>query len=319
MAVAKKSDSLPVSFHGEGGTLFGIHLVNLFLTILTLGIYHFWAKVKLRNYLWGQFEIAGDRFAFHGTALEILKGWLKAAAIFGVPYLLLRMIPEWMGLGVAAQVAGALLATVLLLIFIPIAMVGSRKYRLSRSSWRGIRFSFRGKVREFAGIFFKSMLFMALTLGFYSPYWTAARQRFMQRNSYFGGKKFGYDGKGEDLFGSYAIAVLLCLPTLFFSLIWYEVKSGVYNWSHTTLGKARFRSTVTFGSMLGMAFTNILLVLFTLGFGASWAEARYYRFVAENLFLDGDAELDDVEQDAKASEATGEEMADFLDMDFDLG
>ena len=54
-------------FHGTGGTLFGIHVVNTLLTLVTLGFYYFWAKTRLRRYLFSHTEIEGDRFAYHGT------------------------------------------------------------------------------------------------------------------------------------------------------------------------------------------------------------------------------------------------------------
>ena len=75
------------TFHGTGGTLFGIHLVNTLLTIVTLGFYYFWAKTRLRRYLFGQSEIEGDRYAYHGTGPELLLGTIKAVLVFGVPIL----------------------------------------------------------------------------------------------------------------------------------------------------------------------------------------------------------------------------------------
>lgn len=70
-------------FYGAGGTLFGIHVVNVLLTLLTLGVYHFWARARVRRYLWGQTELLGDRFAYHGTGPEVARGWLRALLIFG--------------------------------------------------------------------------------------------------------------------------------------------------------------------------------------------------------------------------------------------
>src|SRR5574341_778908 len=71
------------SFRGEGGTLFGIHIVNVLFTLATLGWYYFWAKTRTRRFLFSQSEFAGDRFAYHGTGKEILIGTLKAVVIFG--------------------------------------------------------------------------------------------------------------------------------------------------------------------------------------------------------------------------------------------
>ena len=82
------------TFHGNGGTLFGIHVVNVLLTLVTFGVYYFWAKTRIRGYLSGQTEIEGDRFAYHGTARELLLGTIKAVLVFGVPILFLNMIRD---------------------------------------------------------------------------------------------------------------------------------------------------------------------------------------------------------------------------------
>jgi len=74
------------SFQGNGGTLFGIQIVNLLLIIITLGIYYFWAKARVRSYTWSQADFNGDRFAYSGTGKEVLIGWIKAAVIFGIPF-----------------------------------------------------------------------------------------------------------------------------------------------------------------------------------------------------------------------------------------
>ena len=62
--------------HGEVFDLFGIYMVNLLLTIVTLGIYRFWAKTRIRRYLWSHTEFLGDRFEYTGTGKELLIGFL---------------------------------------------------------------------------------------------------------------------------------------------------------------------------------------------------------------------------------------------------
>jgi uncharacterized membrane protein YjgN (DUF898 family) len=317
--ISGSENKLPFSFHGQGGTLFGIHIRNLFLTVLTLGIYSFWAKVKLRKYLWGQFEVAGDRFAYHGSAMEILKGWLKAMAVFIIPYIVLSGLPDWLGLGTAVKLACVLGAFALLMFFIPFAIVGTRRYRLSRTSWRNIRFSFKGSVKECFVVYALGFLCVALTLGFYGPYFEMKLKEFMVGKSRLGNRNFKFDGKGGDLIGSFALALVLAIPTLLISLLWYRVKVMRYSWDHTSLGDARFSSTFSLGGMLKLSLGNVLLVLFTLGFGYSWAEARYFRFLADNLSLEKTAELDSISQEAVDSTATAEELGSFLELDFDLG
>jgi hypothetical protein len=73
-------------FHGSGGSLFGVHVVNALLTLVTLGMYYFWAKVRVRCYLFSQTEFAGDRFSYHGSARELMNGAMKATLVFGAPY-----------------------------------------------------------------------------------------------------------------------------------------------------------------------------------------------------------------------------------------
>src|SRR4051794_32808959 len=73
----------PIEFMGDGATLFGMHLLYLAMTAVTLGIYHFWSKVKVRQYVYSMTRFEGDRFAYHGLGQELLVGWLKVAGIFG--------------------------------------------------------------------------------------------------------------------------------------------------------------------------------------------------------------------------------------------
>ena len=140
-------------FHGSGGSLFGIYVVNVLFTLVTLGVYYFWAKVRVRKYVLSQSEIEGDRFAYHGTGRELLIGFLKAMLFFVVPVIVLAVVRDVLDVWIGLKVLAGLLGYLLLVVFIPLATVGARRYRLSRSSWRGIRFSCRGRARDFVRIF----------------------------------------------------------------------------------------------------------------------------------------------------------------------
>ena len=67
-----------IKFHGRGGEFFGIWIVNLLLSVVTLGIYSAWAKVRTKKYFYGNTELAGDRFDYHGQPIQILKGRIVA-------------------------------------------------------------------------------------------------------------------------------------------------------------------------------------------------------------------------------------------------
>jgi len=307
-----------LSFQGQGGTLFGIQIVNLLLTIVTLGIYYFWAKTKVRAYIWGQTDFDGDRFGYTGTGKEVLLGWIKAMLIFGLPLYLLKNLPILLGAPKYLIVLGSLASLMLIMLFIPVATVGSRRYRLSRTSLRGIRFSFRGRWFEYARVFVPCAFLLIITLGLYMPYFEMRSQKFLLGKSFFGNRNFSFDGEGCDLLGLYVAATLLALPTLFLSLLWYQCKKTNYVWSHVSFGDARFTSTLTFGGLFKLYFVNILIVVFSLGFGAPWARVRKLRYFTSNLSLEGRLDLDNIVQEAQQSTAVGEEIGDFLAMDFDL-
>ena len=200
---------LTVGFHGTGGGLFKIMLINWILTVLTLGIYYFWGKTKVRRYLWEQSSFAGDRFYYHGTGGELLKG----AVIFGLIVGLLNA-----GAYAAGQVWGPIIelyikfgTSYIILFLLPIIMVGAMRYRLSRTAWRGIRFSFRGKRKSALWLYIKGYILTFLTLGLYWPFFTVRKQKFWKSNGYFGNQAFQYNGEGRDILKAYLLLIVSTL------------------------------------------------------------------------------------------------------------
>lgn len=309
-----------LTFHGTGGSLFGIQIVNMFLTILTLGIYYFWGKSRVRSYLLSQTEFAGDRFAYHGTGKELLIGFLKAMVLF-VPIIALYLAPEFVEVTEVVKIVTILFVYGMMAMLIPLAMVGARRYRMSRTSWRGIRFSFRGGGMDFVKLFAKCSFLSMITGGLYYPYYETRKHAFMVSHSYFGNQKFHFDGHGRDLFGSYMLAMLLALPTLGLYWFWFQAKKHRYFWDNTTIDYARFRSTVTGGALLWLWVGNILLLVVTLGLAWPWVVVRNAQFTARYLTLEGSVDLTAIQQQAQVASPTGEGLASFLDLDsgFDFG
>ncbi len=312
-------DPRRLSFYGSGGTLFGIYLLNTLLTLFTLGIYSFWGKTKVRSYLWSQVELEGDCLVYHGTGKELMSGFSKAMLVFGIPLTILNMLPNFLEPKEMLEIGSQVLTYIIVMLFIPVALVGARRYRLSRTSWRGIRFSFRGKTGDFMKIFLGGGLLTVLSLGFYYPFFAVRRQEFMMENSYFGNRRFEFGGKGQDLFKSYLLALLLTLPTLGLSWFWFLAKKQRYFWGHTHLDAIRFHSTVTGGKLLALHLTNLLLLVITLGLAWSWVMVRNIRFVFAYLTLEGMIDPALIRQEAQAASATGDVLAGLMDAGFDLG
>ena len=191
---AENAAAARLSFHGKGRELFGIYLINIFLSLVTLGIYYFWGKVKIRNYLFSHTEFWQERFVYHGTGKELLVGFLKALVLFFIPLYALNAAPALLETGLVFQAVATGLTYGIVMVFVPLAMVGARRYRLSRTSWRGIRFSFRGQAWDFIKIFGLGSILSTITLGLYFPFFDAKRYDFMVSHSYFGNQKFSFDG-----------------------------------------------------------------------------------------------------------------------------
>jgi uncharacterized membrane protein YjgN (DUF898 family) len=304
--------------HGSGGALFGIQIVNICLTLLTLGIYYFWGKVRVRAYLLSQTEFEGDRFAYHGTGRELLIGALKAALVFFLPIMALQTLPDLLNAPVPVRVAAAVAVYGIVMVFLPVAIVGAWRYRLSRTSYRGIRFSFRGETLAFVRLFVTGSLLSLVTLGVYYPVFLTRRQAFLVSHASFGSRAFGFDGRGRDLIGPFLLGALLFVPTLGLSWIWYLARRQRYFAEHTTFGAARFRSGVTGGRLLGLVLGNLLLLVVTLGLAWPWATVRSLRFTFRYTLLEGPLDLAAIQQDARAASLTGEGLSSFLDADFGL-
>jgi uncharacterized membrane protein YjgN (DUF898 family) len=259
-------------FHGDGGTLFGLYVVNLFLTLITLGVYYFWARTRVRTYLLSQTEFEGDRFAWHGTGKELLVGFLKIAVLFLILFAAAQAIRfGWHH--PAREFVLSLGGYIIGLFVVPLAMVGARRYRLSRVSWRGIRFSFRGRAREFIRIFVAGALLSVITLGLYYIFFQNNMRRYLVNRSFFGTVPFVYDGRGRDLFLRFLLALLLAVAILggAWVLLWDIASSGgaLPPW-----GFPPGRRTVAL--LIGMIILSVVIILGVLWFWYAAYRNRYY-------------------------------------------
>ena len=293
------------------------------LTIVTLGIYSFWAKTKVRRFHYSHTDLGGERFAYHGTGGELFSGYLKAMLVVGVLAIVLALVTALAG-GTPAtpslpEVAAIVVFYLVIFLLITAAINGARRYRLSRSSWRGIRFSFHGEAGNFVALMVKGTLLSIVTLGFYIPFFQNQRRAFFVNNSRFGSEQFTYRAEAGELFGAYVKAVLLTIPTLALCWIWYSAFKARFFWRHTAVSTARFRSSVSGGELFALSITNVFLVLFTLGLGAPWAITRTHAFWCDKLSLHGDIDFAAIQQRADSADSTAEGMADAFDVDVGIG
>lgn len=119
-------------FTGKAGEYFGIWIVNLFLSIITLGIYSAWAKVRKKRYFYGNTWVAGSNFEYHGEPLAILKGRIIAVIALAI----------YSGAGYFSPKLGQGILLVLGLLA-PWLIARSMAFNAFNSSYRQIRFHFK--------------------------------------------------------------------------------------------------------------------------------------------------------------------------------
>ncbi len=304
-----------ILLHADGAELFAMRVLNLLLSLLTLGGYSFWGKAKVRRYVCGQAEYLGDRFAFHGTGRELLWGWMRSLPALGFIFLVPNIVPLFWQHPysiVAAQIA----AFAALAILWPVARIGAYRYRMNRMSWRGIRFSYRGRAMPYLGASLLGYLITGLTLGIYWPFVQNRLRKALYNKTYFGDGDFHFSGRGRDLLPAWLFVLPLTIFSFGVAWAWWSALRQRYFWAHTTFAGSRFRCTATGAELLGLWIVNFLIIVPTLGLGMSWVMLRTLRFWTEHLEIVQTPNLSGFRQDEYATSAVGESYADFLGFDF---
>jgi len=330
-------------FLGSGSEYFRIWIVNLALTLATLGIYSPWAKVRRAQYFHRNLRLAGASFDFDARPIAILRGRLLALALLGLVNLA----------GQASSVV-SVLASVSFVAVLPWMITAALRFRLGHTLHRGLRFAFHGRMPEAARAYLLWPLGAVATLGFLFPVAIQRQQRFLYGHSAFGGTRFESDVRVSDVYriclgmsailvgvGTAAAAARCAVPpawaqptgdpatTLVVSvaaLLGALVAAGAYFrvslqnavWNGLRLGPHRFRSHQTVASFLALELGNLAATIATLGLFRPWAAVRSARWHAERTWLVPAASLDEFFAGAAQSEgAAADEIAELFG--FDIG
>ncbi|MGE5356620.1 MAG: YjgN family protein [Deltaproteobacteria bacterium] len=308
----RKYKYFPLGFFGEGSRYFGIWVVNIILTILTLGLYYPWAKVANRKYLWNSTAIGEDRFVFHGTGNEIFKGFVIAYLIIVVTIIMSAFSPGLI-----------FIFYLCLLMIMPFAIFGAWRYRVSRTSWRGIYFSFNGNMREFFSLFIVHFLLMLVTLGIYGPWFRVKIEKYLISHTKFGQYEFDFEGEGADLFVINLVGTILTIITLYIYLPWFIKNRFKFTIDNTVIyhgdKKSSLRTNLDGGDLFGTLLLNAIITTLTLGLATPWAIMRTSKIFLESVHIPADVDLDALEQNADGfNDATGDSLIDVLDVGLDF-
>ena len=337
-------------FSGKGSEYFRIWIVNLALTLLTLGIYSAWAKVRRLQYFYRHTSLAGSSFDYHGDPKAILKGRIIAVVLLIAYNVAGNLNPIW-----------GLVALGVLLLVLPWLIQRSLQFKLHNSSYRGLRFSFGGST----GQAYKNFLLWPLagyaSLGLLMPLVHQRIKAYQHGSSRYGTENFLFSGRPGQFYRIYlkllgfillmvlvgaAVAGLTGMFSLFqdaalspeakqkmiFTVMmiflgfyflaflfigpWFSARTQNLVWNHTALGENPMQSNVRARGLFALYLTNFIAIVLTLGLFKPFADIRLARYRLEHLAMHPQRSLDEISAaQARATTATGEESADLFDFD----
>jgi uncharacterized membrane protein YjgN (DUF898 family) len=333
-------------FTGNTSEYFKIWIVNVLLTILTIGIYSAWAKVRKKKYFYRNTFLLDFSFDYLAMPKKILVGRL---IVFGTLIILIIT-------GYIDPLLLLIFAIPTILLF-PWIVVKALSFKAQNSSYCNIRFGFLGTYGEAIRVFILQMLITILTLGIGYFYQRYRRTQYVFNNSTYGKTSFRLrlDSSVDFLelylwkVAKYGIlvgignAVILLIGKALLPVVVFQVFEGIISifisisfiaflqaaktnliWSNVLLGEKSdpvyviFKSTLSVKKMIWIYFSNTYAVVLSMGLLAPWASIRTIRYRLSNLGVTLYGELDSfIAGEQKEIGAFGEEIIDFSD--FDLG
>ena len=313
-----------------GRQYFKIWIVNILLSIVTLGIYSAWAKVRRKQYLYGNTRLRGAAFEYLADPLKILKGRLIVIGFFLLSYAATYVLP-----------ATQIVFTLIFIVALPWVIVRTLMFNARNSAIRNIRFGFKGRVKDAALVYLWWPFVAIFTLGIIFPYVYYRQKKFIVENSTYGTTRFVFTATSREYYRLFmgaiipilvGILAIVAVGYLFAPLsgvvmvglylylfAFYAVKTTNLLYNASSIAHNRFRADLKIVPYLMLVLTNSLATALTLGIFSPWAVIRTLRYRLGHLTLlaDEDPERFVAGQEEHVS-ALGEEVGDFFDMDIGL-
>jgi uncharacterized membrane protein YjgN (DUF898 family) len=341
-----------VRFDGRAGEWFGIWIVNLLLSIVTIGIYSAWAKVRRNKYFYGNTSIGGRKFDYHATGMQILIGRLIVIGAFVVISILSAVVPLLI-----------ILVYIGLIFGVPYLIIRATKFQARNTSWSNVRFDFDGDYWDAFLTFVLIPIGVAFTLYLTTPFLSRRINRFLINGHKLGDKALTFAAPIGGFYMAFLLAVgwtvvtglviaLLSAAPVMTMISEFDAASGpdgeammagvivtaVYGflfiailpatilyrsmvrnfvYAHTELeGGHRFTSTVSPWKMLWIAVSNAVVVICTLGLMLPWAQIRATKYLADQTTVRPNGSLDDFAGQVQSdSSAIGDAFGDIEGID----
>lgn len=338
-----ESTLVGAKFTGDSKTYFNIWIVNIFLTIITLGIYSAWATVRNRRYFYGNTSIANHRFEYHGKPIQILKGRAIAFVLFAI----------YMVCSVYLPLVAALIALVIM-IATPWLVNQSLRFNLRMTSYRNVRFSFKGTYGEAFTNFIVFPFLSVFTLHLMLPYVIKRIDMYIHNNISYGNQAAQVELSTKEYYKTVFIcviaglgmvlvlmligflmslalasaAVLIPVGFVALNLVFVSFIAALYQgrirnhiFNHANIGQvAELHSNVDEFAYAKLLVVNAFAIVFSFGLAFPWAKVRKAEFLAQATGVTFTSDIDHVVNTmVEEQSAFGEEASNFLDVDLSIG
>ena len=254
-----------LGYDGRGREVFGLVLGNAFLGLVTLGLNRFWARTRYRRYLWNHVSFAGDRLEYMGRPDELMVGLFATGAIFVPVFVALGLTIDLLSFGTpefSPLYQGG--AFVLIFILGQLAAFRARRFRLSRTTWRGLRFHQSGSAFGYMLRWLGWTALAIATAGLTLPFRNKSLYRYRMRHTWVGDTQLSYvDDTGSPwrLMPRWFLCWLLLGPTLFMSYAWYRAAELRHIVARTRLGVITPNVVISGWRVLKIYFWPVLLAI----------------------------------------------------------
>lgn len=343
-------------FRGKASEYFGIWIVNVLLTIVTLGVYSAWAKVRRMRYFRGNTYLDGHSFDYHANGLQIFLGRMIVFIVIMIINVITTVYPLL-----------AIATPFVFLAILPLFIVRSLRFNARVTSYRNIRFDFTGTPWEAFKAVVLGGLVSVLTLGILAPFASRWVNRYVFNNLRYGDRGFETDPKLGDLYRGWVIPALMVVLGILIALVaaWIYVMPFVFQmigemdrfndeerlglsilavyavviplllifWvagfvyhiavRNIVMNSTRFDrihplySDLSRGRYFWIVVSNFVLTLITLGLLRPWAAVREARYMAEHSGVIPQGDMGEIMASIQASgSAISAEYMDMEGMDF---
>ena len=326
-----------IKFSGTAREYFGIWIVNLILSIITLGIYSAWAKVRRETYFKNNTKILNSGFGYHATGGQILKGRLIVFAVLVIVQITYSFLPD----------VGLALSFVFLFL-IPWLLNSSMRFSARMTSYRNVRFNWHGTYWKTLWFLIIAPVLGWLTLGLLTPLISKSYYSYVARSYSYGTTKFVCKPTVSEYYFAFFVGVILptvlitilfvglsvlmigsvdlsglmtgfvgiivAITTFMFSMLFiYPILCRNLMMKSLLLSDvATFNSKISPIRFVWISLSNMLAIIVSIGLLLPWAKVRIYSYLVRCTEINIDGDMEKFIDDELASRASfGEELAEF--------